>query len=150
MYHHRIPCYGDLTPGIPGVVDTKAATHLAAGIRDTPDVPAVPSTPRPGSGGVAALDAKAISEWEFGAGNLYACVRLESGGAPLAPLLAVARDFSPRVMTATEREVLVDISGLGRLIGPPDEIARQLAHALFDARLTARVAIGPTQTIARV
>jgi hypothetical protein len=53
-------------------------------------------------------------------------------------------------MTATERDVLVDMSGLGRLIGPPDEIARQLAHALFDARITASVAIGPTQTIARV
>jgi hypothetical protein len=53
-------------------------------------------------------------------------------------------------MAASEREVLVDISGLGRLIGPPDEIARQLAHAMFDAGLTANVAIGPTQTIARL
>jgi protein ImuB len=62
----------------------------------------------------------------------------------------VSRDFSPRVMAASERDVLVDISGLGRLIGPPDEIARQLAHALFDAGLTASVAIGRTQTIARL
>jgi protein ImuB len=53
-------------------------------------------------------------------------------------------------MAASECEVLVDIAGLGRLIGPPDEIARQLAHALFDARLSASVAIGATQTIARV
>jgi protein ImuB len=62
----------------------------------------------------------------------------------------VSRDFSPRVMAASERDVLVDISGLGRLIGPPDEIARQLAHALFDAGLAASVAIGRTQTIARL
>jgi protein ImuB len=53
-------------------------------------------------------------------------------------------------MTASERDVLVDISGLGRLIGPPDEIARQLAHAMFDAGLTASVAVGRTQTIARL
>jgi hypothetical protein len=150
MYHHRIPCYGDLTPGIPGVVETKAATHLAAGIRDTSEVPPPISTPRPGAAGVAAFDESVVSHWEFGAGNLYACLRLGTGSSQLAPLLAVARDFSPRVMTATERDVLVDVSGLGRLIGPPDEIARQLAHALFDARITASVAIGPTQTIARV
>jgi protein ImuB len=81
---------------------------------------------------------------------LFACLRLEAGSRELEALLAVARDFSPRVMAASERDVLVDISGLGRLIGSPDEIARQLAHALFDAGLTASVAIGPTQTMARL
>jgi hypothetical protein len=90
-------------------------------------------------------------------GNLFACLRLEAGSREpaagsrqLPVLLALARDFSPRVMTASEREVLVDISGLGRLIGPPDEIARQLARATSDAGVTASVAIGPTQTIARL
>lgn len=53
-------------------------------------------------------------------------------------------------MAASDREVLLDVSGLGRLIGPPEEIARQLAHAVFDAGLKASVAIGPTQTIARL
>ena len=82
--------------------------------------------------------------------ELYACVRLESGDATLAPVLAVARDFSPRVMQASAREIVVDVSGLGRLIGPPDEIARHLAHAIFNAGVQASVALGPTQTIARL
>ena len=93
----------------------------------------------------------------MGIGSVFACLRLKAGsrGLPagsrqLPIVLALARDFSPRVMTASEREVLVDISGLGRLIGPPDEIARQLARATSDAGVTASVAIGPTQTIARL
>jgi hypothetical protein len=51
------------------------------------------------------------------------------------PLLAVARDFSPRVMVVSEREVLLDVSGLGRLIGEPPAIARALARAVYDAGL---------------
>lgn len=81
---------------------------------------------------------------------VFACIRLEPGNAELNAGLAVARDFSPRVMRVSEREVLVDVSGLGRLIGPPGEIARQLAHALVDAGVQAGVALGPTQTVARL
>jgi hypothetical protein len=140
MYHHRIPCYGDLAPGIPGVVDTKPAERL------TSLLPERLYSPRSG-------------EQEFSEKNdtspdllasYFACLRLNADSGELARVLAVARDFSPRVMTASAREVLVDISGLGRLIGPPDEIARQLAHAMFDAGLTANVGIGPTHTIARL
>jgi protein ImuB len=146
MYHHRIPCYGDLTPGIPGVLETKAATHLSAGLLDNSRFPTPDSTRFTGSGGSPPVEDSALRSWELGIGNVFACLR----GQPREALLPVARDFSPRVMTASDCEVLVDISGLGRLIGPPDEIARQLAQALFDAGLTASVAIGPTQTIARV
>ncbi len=74
----------------------------------------------------------------------------DAGSGPLAAALAVARDFSPRVRRASVREVLLDVSGLGRLIGPPEEIARQLARALRGADVAAAVAIGPAQTIARV
>jgi protein ImuB len=54
------------------------------------------------------------------------------------------------VKRASDREVLLDVSGLGRLIGPPAEIERQLAHALLDAAVAASVAIGVTQTAARL
>jgi hypothetical protein len=64
--------------------------------------------------------------------------------------MAVARDFSPRVMVASECEVLLDVSGLGRLIGEPPAIARALARAVYDAGLTASVALAPTQTAARL
>jgi protein ImuB len=161
MYHHRIPCYGDLTPGIPDV--TNAAKSLAA-FGDNSQLPTPNKQTRHTESAGSPVEESALSRWELGVGSwelrvgsealgvgsLYACLRLNAGSGELATVLAVARDFSPRVMAASEREVLVDISGLGRLIGPPDEIARQLAHAMFDAGLTANVAIGPTQTIARV
>jgi protein ImuB len=46
--------------------------------------------------------------------------------------------------------VVLDVSGLGGLIGPPAEIARQLTRALIGVDVAARVAIGPTQTVARI
>ena len=53
-------------------------------------------------------------------------------------------------MVASEREVLLDVSGLGRLIGEPPAIAAALARALFDAGLEASVALAATQTAARL
>jgi protein ImuB len=76
--------------------------------------------------------------------------KLETGSRELSAALAVARDFSPRVMAASDREALLDVAGLGRLFGTSEEIARQLAQAVFDAGVKASVAIGPTQTIARL
>ena len=64
--------------------------------------------------------------------------------------MAIARDFSPRVMVASDCEVLLDVSGLGRLIGEPPAIAAALARALYDGGLTASVAQAPTQTAARL
>jgi len=123
MYHHRVPSFGNLAPGIPGVVDSKLAHRVTSLLPIVPDL----------------LNS-----------CLYACLRLDAGSRKLPAVLSIARDFSPRVMVASERDVLVDVSGLGRLIGPPDEIARQLAHAVSDAGVQANVALGKTQTIARV
>ena len=53
-------------------------------------------------------------------------------------------------MVASECEVLLDVSGLGRLIGEPPAIAAALARALFAAGAAASVAIAPTQTAARL
>ncbi len=144
MYHHRIPCYGDLTPGIPDVIEAESRNRLATVLGDD-----VRSRQR------ATVERQASSVqpdcgFQRDVSGVFACLRLETGRGPMGAVLAVARDFSPRVMVASDVEVLLDISGLGRLIGPPDEIARQLAHALSAARVTANVAIGQTQTIARV
>ena len=46
--------------------------------------------------------------------------------------------------------IVLDVSGLGRLIGEPAAIAAELARALTDAGMDARVAIAPTQTAARL
>src|SRR6185295_13428702 len=65
-------------------------------------------------------------------------------------LLAIARDFSTRIMRVGEGEVLLDVGGLGRLIGDPPAIARELRRAIADAEADAAVAIAPTQTMARL
>lgn len=53
-------------------------------------------------------------------------------------------------MRVSAGEVLLDVSGLGRLIGDPPAIAKELARALDEAGVDARVAIAPTQTAARL
>jgi protein ImuB len=79
---------------------------------------------------------------------VFACLR---GSADTdAALRAIARDFSPRVMRVAGGEWLIDISGLGRLIGTPDDIARELRRAVKDAAVDAVVAVAPGQTPARV
>lgn len=83
----------------------------------------------------------------------YACLRT-AGADPLtrepAALLSIARDFSPRVMRVSEQDVLLDVSGLGRLIGGPSDIARELTRALHEAGVAGAVGLGSTQTTARL
>ena len=83
--------------------------------------------------------------------SLFACLRAACAEAPARQtLLAVARDFSPRVMVASEGEILLDVSGLGRLIGEPPAIAAALAQAIAEAGACANVALAGTQTAARL
>jgi protein ImuB len=143
----RVPSYDDLAPGIPDVSETRLDEQLALflGRVTTPDVqiPTPKQLPTRNS---------PIGNWELGLGNchpLYACLRAEAAAEKLA---AIARDFSPRIMRVSAGEVLLDVSGLGRLIGDPPAIAAALAQAIVEAGLagTARVALAPTQTAARL
>jgi protein ImuB len=155
-----IPSYDDLTPGIPDVPDSGTVDQLALFLREdlntrsggqeksrqpTPDL----QTPclfaclrlsadrrRPTANG----ERHAVN------GELAAVVK----APPWQALLAVARDFSPRVRQASDCEVLLDVSGLGALIGAPPVIATELARALREAGVSAHVAIAPTQTMARL
>lgn len=78
----------------------------------------------------------------------YACLTARrEHGMSAAALMAVARAFSPRVMAAGDGCVLVDVSGLGRLIGAPPVIAAELRQAAGGAAI---VAVAPTQTAARL
>src|SRR5262245_17701014 len=106
MYHHRIPCYGDLTPGIPNVVESESRGRLASLLPQD----------RYWRSGDQELSKKENQISSDLLASCYACLRLHATTDDLKAALAVARDFSPRVMTASAREVLVDISGLGRLI----------------------------------
>jgi len=163
----RIPSYDDLTPGIPDEIDAKSASQLALFLQ-TASVGAAHQPPADHTAGQPAVDDTASSvcattwaarEPALQATPLYACLRTANceprtepltANCELPTLLAIARDFSPRVMVASEREVLLDVSGLGRLIGTPPAIAAALARALFDAGLEATVALAATQTAARL
>jgi len=90
--------------------------------------------------------------------TLFAC--LYEGGDDVAmplgdvrvtpPAVAIAREFSPRIAVAGPRMVIVDVSGLGRLIGAPPVIAAEIDRAARQAGIDVRVAIAPTQTAARL
>ena len=78
---------------------------------------------------------------------LYACLR-----TPASPgaALTVAKEFSPRVQRYGRDCVVLDVSGLGRLLGDPLAIGGEIADRcdrIADAHGTrgARVAVAPTQ-----
>jgi len=61
----------------------------------------------------------------------------------------IARDFSPRIQRCGADAVVLDVSGLGRLLGSPQMIGDELArHASALPYSDVRVAIAPTQTAA--
>jgi protein ImuB len=83
---------------------------------------------------------------------MFACLYLprpvNSLQAREAPLVQIARDFSPRIETHGDRTVTIDISGLRRLIGEPRSIGEELRRAAADAGLGVHIAIAATSTAA--
>ena len=77
---------------------------------------------------------------------LFACIRTLDAQAP--SLFALARDFSPRIERHGESCIVLDVSGLGRLLGDAHGIAAELRRAAEDRGLTPQIAIAPTQTAA--
>ena len=159
-----IPSYDDLTPGIPDVIESESVSQLALFLR-------ADLHRRSGSQGRSDTTEGPITSDPGRPQALYACLRLptanrnlstadgelptacepRTANGQLPTLLTIARDFSPRVMRASDIEILLDVSGLGRLIGEPPAVAAELARALRDAGMdTARVAIAETQTAARL
>ncbi len=61
---------------------------------------------------------------------------------------AVAREFSPRVEVHKPGLVTLDIAGLGRLLGVPEEIGRELQETCGRRSLPASVAIAATRSAA--
>jgi protein ImuB len=73
---------------------------------------------------------------------MFAC--LYSLSVPVAALIKIAEDFTPRFEVAGPL-VMLDIGGLSRLFGAPREIGEQLRRA---ATGPVRIALAPTQTAA--
>ncbi|HTI38095.1 MAG TPA: hypothetical protein VL484_11070 [Vicinamibacterales bacterium] len=148
-----IPSYDDLTPPIPDVLASDTVPQLAQFLGEPSPVSSF-QLPR-ATGCVSSRSVAGNSPGDAQLetanrplANVYACLR---GAADAdTPLMAIARDFSPRVMRVAAGEVLVDVSGLGRLIGAPDDIVRELRRAVAEAPVDAVVTIATTQTAARV
>ena len=100
---------------------------------------------------------------------MFSCLRWvgpspESHTAPVEALAAVASEFSPRIQRYGRHSVVLDVSGLGRLLGDPHTIGEELVCACvvrlasqpsgdlplrrFDA--VCHVAIAPTQIASRL
>jgi protein ImuB len=75
---------------------------------------------------------------------LYACIRMPRMGEAA---IAIARDFSPRLQRYGSACVVLDVSGLGRLLGEPPAIGNELARACagYGAEHAFQVAVAPTQ-----
>src|SRR5688500_12412455 len=129
----RIPSYDDLTPSIPDVSVRDTFAH----VRHILPLDAAPAGPHaPVATGMPTT-------------RLFACLRATDMAAAArlqGPMLAIARDFSPRI----ERHgacVVMDVSGLGQLLGDARAIAGELDRAADRAAAgpgdAIRVAIAP-------
>ena len=126
----RIPSYDDLTPSIP---DVTARDTLARVSRILPP-------PETRGGHLAARAAAAP-------GQLFACLR---STRPPGVMMAIAREFSPRIERHGTSCVVLDVSGLGGLLGDAHAIGEALAAAAGGRGPGIRVAVAPTQTAARL
>ena len=93
--------------------------------------------------------------------SLFACLRLGLKAAPLdsaalktashsSPHFIIAREFSPRIECHGRSTVVLDVSGLGRLLGDAHAIGAELARAAAGDSANLRIAIARTQTAARL
>ena len=157
-----IPSYDDLTPSIPDVSPGEVFNSVAAvlprpGAEDHQSGLGVRGSGlgRPGSqdpGPTSKKDAAPAAFSESRApsseprssdpGDLYAALH-EADGAAIDRLMAIAREFSPRIERRPGGTVVLDVSGLQRLFGDPRSIAEHLARAGAP-----QVAIAVSQTAA--
>lgn len=130
----KIPSYDDLAPSIADVHPRDTFDQVT---RLVPcEVPVV------GRGSQASASAGQRR-------GLFACLRARGTAAPAA-LLALARDFTPRLERYGDACVVLDVSGLGRLLGDAAGIAGELRDTAAARGLKLRIAVAPTQTSARL
>src|SRR5262249_9185728 len=81
--------------------------------------------------------------------SLFACLYLPNPANP-ANLVNLAQGFSPRYESHGDRLVTIDVSGLGRLLGPPRVIGDELRADAARRGMRVHVAIAGTHTAARL
>src|SRR6266542_6335842 len=122
-----IPSYDDLTPSIPDITPGETFAHVRR---------ILPQDYGPVVAGVGSPAGAASAQ-------LFACLR--SSRTPDA-LVPIARDFSPRLERHGSASVVLDVGGLGRLLGDPQTIGTELQRAAAACSSQIRVAIAETQT----
>lgn len=128
----KIPSYDDLERGIVDV-HPRDTFDFAARVVPHGEEPVVRTKPQP---------APVTTD-------LFACVRTRGAARPGA-LLSLARDFSPRLERHGDDTIVLDASGLGRLLGDAPGIAAELARTAADRGLPVHVVLAPTQAAARL
>jgi protein ImuB len=157
----KIPSYDDLTPGISDVHPRDTFDQVTQLVPcDDPvvqtGVPVARST-SPVAPHVARRTARRTSPVaphvahrpSHVARDLYASLRARTD-ATAGALMALARDFSPRIERDDPASVVLDVSGLERLLGDAHGIASELQRTAKDRGLKVAIAIAPTQTAARL
>lgn len=128
-----IPSYDDLTPGISDV-HPRDTFNDAARVIPRSDEPVV---------SLAAVSQDVQSR------ALFAGLRPQGPARPGA-LMALARDFSPRIESCADGCVVLDVSGLGRLLGDAPGIAAELERTAGERGIKVRMALASTHTSARL
>ena len=137
----KIPSYDDLTPGISDV-HPRDTFNEAARMLQGPHEPVVAR----GTSHVARGTSHVAQSTQHV--TLFACLRARGGTA--AGLLSLARDFSPRLERHGDDAIVLDVGGLGRLLGDAHGIAAALQQAAVDRGVKVRIAVAPSQTAARL
>jgi hypothetical protein len=116
----RIPSYDDLTPSIPDI----SPGEVFGGVARLVPMAAPIAVPAANAQRPAPSAQRPAPSAHFD--QLFACLR--SARLPEA-IDAIARDFSPRIQRYGADAVVLDVSGLGHLLGPPQAIGEELARA---------------------
>jgi protein ImuB len=74
----------------------------------------------------------------------------DSAASARSALIAVAQSFSPRYESHGADLAAIDVSGLDRLLGPPQAIGEELRQACAERGLRAHVAVASTWTAAAI
>ena len=152
----KIPSYDDLTPGISDVHPRDTFDQVTR-LVPPDDEPVVASASAKATARQARTShargtshlARRTSDVAPRTSHVFACLRARSE-ATAAALLSLARDFSPRIERYGPACVVLDVSGLGRLLGDSHGIAGELQHTAIDRGLKVRIAVAPAQIAARL
>jgi protein ImuB len=134
-----IPSYDDLTPPIPDIAPDEVLTSVERLLPRRPPIEAGMARGFRPSGFSATVVQSGVVPVE-----LFASLH----GSDVERLTAIACDFSPRIQQyrcSRCIDVVLDVSGLGRLLGEAKDIGRELAGAG-----AARVAVLPSRIGARL